>query len=283
MKIASALRGATQRLGEVSDTARLDAEYLMAHAVGVTRSDLLLNHQGDAVPGEFADLVARRLHHEPLAYITGGQEFFGRGFIVTPDVLIPRSDSEQVVEAALAEMGEGARVLDLGTGSGALLVTLLAEHPDATGTGIDASLAALPVAAANAARNGVADRACLLKADWREPGWTDDLGQFDLVIANPPYVEDNAALDASVRKFEPRAALYSGPEGLDDYRAIIPQLSSLLSSDGVAVLEIGYRQADAVGTIAEENGFESRLRHDLADRPRALILRKGVGKGRIRG
>lgn len=287
MTIAAALREATRRLGEVSDTARLDAEYLMAHALKVSRSELLLKHQQADTPAAFDALVKRRLRHEPLAYITGEQEFFGRSFLVTSDVLIPRSDSEQVVEAALAELPDGARVLDLGTGSGALLVTLLAEREHATGVGIDASLAAIPVAAANAARNGVADRARIVRADWNEPGWAEDLGTFDLVIANPPYVEEDAPLDTSVRAYEPPSALFSGPEGLDDYRAIIPQLSSLLSPDGIVVLEIGYRQGDPVAAIAAENGFESDLKRDLAARPRALILRRdsswGVGKGGIRG
>ena len=274
MTVAEALREATQRLGASSDTARLDAEYLMAHALGVSRSDLLLHCQGAGTPDGFDAMLRRRIHGEPLAHITGEQEFFGRGFIVTPDVLIPRSDSEQVVEAALGELADGGRILDLGTGSGALLVTLLAERARSAGIGIEASLAALPVAAANAARHGVADRARMLRADWNAAGWASDLGKFDLVIANPPYIEADAVLDRSVRAFEPPAALFAGPEGLDAYRAIVPQLSSLLSPGGVAVLEIGYRQADAVGAIAGEYGYESILKRDLAERPRTLILRR---------
>lgn len=281
--IADALRAAAERLAASSDTARLDAEYLMAHALGVSRSDMLLGHQRDGVPVGFDALVERRLAHEPLAYITGVQEFFGRRFIVTPAVLIPRGDSEQVVEAALAPMPEAARVLDCGTGSGALLLTLLAERPQASGVGIDASLGALAVAAANAARLGAADRARIVHADWHQPGWADDLGLFDLVIANPPYVETDAPLAPSVREFEPAQALYAGKDGLDDYRVLIPQLSSLLLPGGVAVLEIGAAQAESVATIAARCGAESELKRDLAGRPRAMILRWGVGKGRIRG
>lgn len=283
MTVAEALRSAAERLAAASDTARLDAEYLMAHALGVSRSDMLLKQQRDAVPEGFDALVTRRLAHEPLAYITGEQEFFGRSFLVTEDVLIPRSDSEQVVEAALAVMPDGARVLDCGTGSGALLLTLLAERPQASGIGIDASLGALAVAAANAARLGVSERARIVHADWHQPGWADDLGQFDLVIANPPYVETDAPLDASVREYEPASALFAGKDGLDDYRALIPQLSSLLLPGGVAVLEIGATQAEAVAAIAAACGAESELRHDLAGRPRAMILRWGVGKARIKG
>ncbi len=281
--VATALRAAAARLSATSDTARLDAEYLMAHALGVSRSDMLLKHQHDAVPDLFEACVARRLAHEPLAYITGEQEFFGRSFLVTPDVLIPRSDSEQVVEAALAVMPDGARVLDCGTGSGALLLTLLAERAQARGVGIDASPGALAVAAANAARLGVSDRARMVRADWHEAGWASELGSFDLVIANPPYVEADAPLDASVRDYEPASALFAGTEGLDDYRALVPQLSTLLLPGGIAVLEIGATQAEAVGAIAEASGAESQVERDLAGRPRAMILRWGVGKGRISG
>jgi release factor glutamine methyltransferase len=283
VKVAEALRAAAERLAATSDTARLDAEYLMAHALGTSRSDMLLTRQRDAVPAGFEALITRRLAQEPLAYITGEQEFFGRSLTVTPDVLIPRSDSEQVVEAALAAMPDGARVLDCGTGSGALLLTLLAERPQVSGVGIDASHSALAVAAANAARLGVAGRARLLHADWHEAGWASDLGLFDLVIANPPYVETAAALDPSVRDYEPAAALYAGKDGLDDYRVLIPQLSSLLLPGGVAVLEIGATQTQAVAEVAAECGAESELRQDLAGRPRAMILRFGLGKARIRG
>lgn len=281
--VATAIRAAAERLAATSDTARLDAEFLMAHALGVSRSDMLLKHQRDAVPEGFEVLVTRRRAHEPLAYITGEQEFFGRSFVVTPDVLIPRSDSEQVVEAALGVMSGDARVLDCGTGSGALLLTLLAELPQAGGVGIDASLGALEVAAANAARLGVNDRARIVHANWHETTWADDLGQFDLVIANPPYVEADAPLDASVRDYEPAQALFAGKDGLDDYRVLIPQLSSLLLPGGVAVLEIGATQAEAVAAIAAAEGAESELKRDLAGRPRAMILRWGVGKARIKG
>lgn len=282
MTVALSIRAAAERLVETSDTARLDAELLMAHALGVSRSDMLLKHTHDETPRDFSDLVDRRFAHEPLAYITGEQEFFGRSFLVTADVLIPRGDSEQVVEAAIAATPEARRILDCGTGSGALLITLMVESKAVEGIGIDASMGALTVAAANAARHGVADRARNLHADWTKPGWTDGLGVFDLIIANPPYVESTAELDASVRDYEPHEALFSGPDGLDDYRVLIPQLSSLLSPNGTIVLEIGYQQRDAVAALAHENGYETTLKYDLADRPRAMILRKGVGKGRNR-
>ena len=278
MNAALALRDAARQLEPVSDTARLDAELLMAEALGVSRSDLLLRRMDDPVPAGFAGLVARRLRHEPVAYILGRQEFYGREFLVTSDVLIPRADSECVLQAALDAAPAPARVLDCGTGSGALLLSVLAERAGAAGIGVDRSLGALAVAAANAARLGVADRCRMLLRDWDVPGWTDGLGQFGLVIANPPYVEDAADLAPSVRGYEPGGALFAGAEGLDAYRALVPQLPALLIPGGVAVLEIGYSQAESVGKIAAAEGFAITRHDDLGGRARALVLRLGLGK-----
>jgi len=274
MKVAEALRHAALRLAAVSDTARLDAELLMAHALGVSRSELLLRRGGDPAPEEFGLLVARRLTHEPVAQILGRKEFYGRSFLVGRDVLTPRPDSETVISAALEACPAATRILDCGTGSGALLLTLLAEMPGSTGVGTDRSPEALAVAADNAERLGLAPRADLRLADWHQPGWAEALGPFDLIVANPPYVETSAELPRSVRDYEPAGALYAGPEGLDDYRILTPQLAALLRPDGVAVLEIGATQADPVGAIAAGAGFHSDLRRDLADRPRALVLRR---------
>jgi release factor glutamine methyltransferase len=272
--VAKALREAARQLETVSDTARLDAELLMAEALGVSRSELLLRHVGDPEPDVFADLVMRRLAHEPVAQILGRKEFYGREFWVCRDVLTPRADSETTVAAALEACPPDARILDCGTGSGALLLTLLAELPGARGIGIDRSQAALAVAADNAARLGLGDRAELRLADWHKPGWSAGLGRFDCVIANPPYVEIGAKLDPSVREFEPAGALFAGPDGLDDYLVLVPQLPVLLEPRGVAVLEIGASQADAVADIAAKAGFASELRRDLGARARALVLRK---------
>jgi len=278
MTVAEALREAARRLGEVSDTARLDAELLMAEALGVSRSDLLLRRMAEETPDGFEPLVARRLRHEPVAQILGRKEFYGREFRVGRAVLTPRADSETIIEAALEAVAAPERILDLGTGSGALLLTLLAENPGVEGVGIDASVAALEVASANADALDLAGRTSILRRDWNEPGWQDDLGQFDLIVANPPYVEETAELAASVRDYEPAEALYAGPEGLDDYRVLIPQLPTLLASDGAVVVEIGPTQAAAVAGIAANVGFSSELRRDLANRPRALILRLRLGK-----
>lgn len=280
MTAGEAIRAAAERLSAISDTARLDAEVLMAHAFGVTRSDLLLRHMRDPAPADFAALVERRAAAEPVAYIVGSQDFFGLTLAVSPAVLIPRGDSEVLVEAALAARPAASRVLDCGTGSGALLLAVLANLSAATGIGIDRSQEALAVARGNAEATGLADRAEMRLADWDRADWAAGLGQFDLILANPPYVEEAADLAPSVRDFEPAAALYAGPEGLEAYRVLIPQLPELLAPEGVAVLEIGANQADIVTEIAAKAGFFVELRRDLANRPRALALRKDLAIGR---
>jgi release factor glutamine methyltransferase len=231
-------------------------------------------------PSGFAPLLARRLAHEPVAHILGRQDFFGLTFRVTPDVLIPRGDSEILVEAALKARPDARRVLDCGTGSGALLLAVLAHLPGADGVGIDRSAAALAIAAANAEALGFTARARLLAADWDRPGWSESLGRFNLVLANPPYVEQGADLTPSVRDFEPAGALFAGPEGLDAYGMLIPQLPALLAPDGAAFVEIGATQADAVTAIARGAGLAAMLHRDLANRPRVLELVPSIVVGR---
>ena len=271
MIVTDAIRTATERLSPTSETARLDAELLMAHTLGVPRSDMLLRSMRDEVPEDFKALVERRAKSEPIAHILGSQEFFGRQFKVTPDTLIPRGDSEVLVEAALELKPDVSRVLDLGTGTGALLLSVIAET-GASGVGTDKAPAALAVAHDNADALGLEDRASFLLLDWHQEGWTQDLGTFDLILCNPPYVESDAQLEPDVRQFEPASALFAGPEGLDDYRVIIPQLRDLLNEGGVAILEIGHKQTEQVSEIAQSQGFAVQLRRDLANRPRALIL-----------
>lgn len=281
LTVGEAIRTAAERLSATSDTARLDAEVLMAHALGCSRSSMLLSRMRDAAPDGFEPLVERRTAHEPVAYITGHQEFFGLPFAVGPDVLIPRGDSEVLVEAALgARPGArpgACRVLDCGTGSGALLLAVLANLPQATGVGIDSSPGARTVAAANAEALGLAARACIVEADWHKPDWDAPLGgPFDLILANPPYVETTVELDRSVAAYEPASALYSGEEGLDDYRVLVPQLPRLLAHGGVALVEIGHEQAEAVAAIGREAGLSSRLHRDLGNRPRVLEFSTGT-------
>lgn len=270
---ADAIRAAAARLASTSDTARLDAEVLMAHALGVPRSELLLRHMRSEAPAVFADLIDRRAAHEPVAYITGAQEFFGLPFAVSSDVLIPRGDSEVLVETALAARPDAGSVLDCGTGSGALLLAVLANLPGAQGTGIDSSPEALAVATANARALDLDTRARMVEADWHKHGWAEPLGgPFDLILANPPYVETAAKLDSSVRDYEPASALFAGNDGLDDYRVLVPQLPGLLAPGGLALVEIGYRQAEAVSAIGKAVGMAASVHHDLADRPRVIAF-----------
>lgn len=278
MTAGEAIRAAAERLSAISDTARLDAELLMAHAFGVSRSDLFLRHMRDPEPAGFAALVERRAASEPVAYIIGNQDFFGLTLAVSPAVLIPRGDSEVLVEAALAARPDAKRVLDCGTGSGALLLAVLANLPGASGIGIDRSPEALAVARGNAETIGLADRAEMRMADWDQADWSAGLGQFDLILANPPYVEEAAELDPSVRAYEPSGALFAGIEGLDAYRVLIPQLPDLLAPEGAALIEIGHTQAEPVTAIARGAGFTCRLHHDLGGRPRVLELQIPLGK-----
>lgn len=272
LTVTEALRAAAAKLAAASDTARLDAEVLMAHALGVTRSDLLLRHLREPTPPGFAELVERRLAHEPVAYITGEQAFFGLDLRVSPAVLIPRGDSEVLVEAALAARPAARRVLDCGTGSGALLLAVLAQQPEARGVGIDRSARALAVAAGNAARLDLGRRTAFLQRDWTRHGWAAGLGGFDLILANPPYVEAAAPLAPSVAAHEPAGALFAGADGLDDYRRLVPALPGLLAPGGLACVEIGASQAEAVCAIAAAAGLTTRVHQDLAGRDRVVEM-----------
>lgn len=261
------LAEAAAQLAEVSDTPRLDAELLMAHALGVSREKLLLGRFEP--PPEFESLVARRLAREPVAYITGYRDFWTITLEVAPGVLIPRPDSETLIETAVAYFvgNDGpARILDLGTGSGALLLASLDQWPDATGVGIDASEAALEIARRNAARIAPGrTRLCL--GDWAQE--IDE--RFDLILCNPPYIEDDARLPADVADFEPATALFGGADGLDCYRSIVPELPRLLTPGGMVAVEIGSDQADAVAALFADAGLSPQIRTDLAGRARAVV------------
>ena len=274
MTVAEALREAAAQLAATSDTARLDAELLMAHALGVSRTDLLLRHLRDQPPVSFRSVLERRLGQEPIAYILGNQPFFGLDLEVGPAVLIPRGDSETLIEAArTARKGRPpARILDLGTGSGALLLAALTLWPGAQGIGLERSAAAREIAVRNATRHGLAARAQVLAGDWTQAGWADGFGRFDLVLANPPYVEESADLAPSVRAHEPAEALFAGPDGLDDYRRLVPQVPGLLAPGGTALFEIGSTQGDAVTSLARTAGLAAKLHLDLANRPRCVEM-----------
>ena len=276
MSVAQALRDAALVLQPVSPTARLDVELLLAHALDIPRNMLLLDQHDLTVPSGFAALVDRRLAGEPVAYITGVRDFWTISVHVTPDVLIPRPDSETLIEAAIAHFGVRSpqRILDLGTGSGALLLAALDQWPAAQGRGVDISPAALAVARGNAERLGMVDRAVFQQGDWAE-GVTD---RFDLILINPPYIAQDEPLAGDVLR-EPKGALFAGPEGLDDYRRIAPMLPRLLAEGGVAAIEIGHDQRASVSTLLSDQGFEVAVRHDLAGHARCLIATRGGGVG----
>jgi release factor glutamine methyltransferase len=262
---------AAERLAAVSDTPRLDAEILLAHALGISREALLLGPDR-AAPPAFDALLQRRLAHEPIAYIIGMRSFWTLDLCVTPAVLIPRPDSETLIEAAIDHFRDRApqRILDLGTGSGALLLASLDQWRSALGLGVDRSWQALEVARGNALRLGLGARAAFIQGSW---GDALD-ARFDLILCNPPYVEADAALAPGVMGHEPASALFAGPEGLDDYRALVPQLPRLLAPEGVAVLEIGCDQAPNVSKLIQINDLAVICRQDLAGRDRCMVATK---------
>lgn len=262
-----ALNAAAARIG--GETPRLDAEVLLAHHLGCSRGDLLLNPDRMIHPEPYEILVERRVNGEPIAHITGTREFWSLALKVSRDVLIPRPDTETLVEVALKLCATPpSRILDLGTGSGALLLACLAEWPNATGIGIDASQAALAVAAENARNTGLADR-----ASFRVGNWGERLSErFDLILSNPPYIAETEELSVEVRTHEPASALFAGADGLTDYRRILPQLPGLLNPEGLAVLEIGHTQGPALLEMAAKHGFSTSLHPDLAGRDRCIAL-----------
>ena len=253
---------------DFSATPRLDAELLMAHALGITREALLLGHLAGSVPPGFAALARRRVTHEPVAYLTGSRAFWTIELAVGPGVLVPRADSETLLEAAVAHFADRApvHVLDLGTGPGTLLLAALDQWPGATGLGIDASAPALGSARRNAERLGLAGRAAFREGDWA--GGVDE--RFDLILANPPYIGTAEPLPAEVRDHEPAAALFAGADGLDAYRAIVPALPRLLAPGGIACLESGATQGPAVAAMVAAAGLAVGVRRDLGDRDRCV-------------
>lgn len=264
------------------DNVRFEARLLLSHAAGLGVEELVAGGNREA-PLAVADalrrLTARRVAREPMAYVLGEREFWGLRFAVSPAVLVPRPDSETVVEAALALLPDRRRawrILDLGLGSGCLLLTLLHEYPAAQGVGLEASEAALAVARSNAERLGVAGRARLVLGDWREAGWQDALGgPFDLLVSNPPYIPDATVprLMPEVSRFEPRLALEGGPDGLAAYRAIAAGAVGLMAPDGRLLLEVGEGQAPDIYDIFRKKGFRpQRPWKDLAGIDRVVSL-----------
>ncbi len=248
------------------EDARREARIILAAALNTDAAGLLVRDAVDETV--FEPLVRRREAREPLAYILGQREFWGLTFEVSPATLIPRPDSETLVEAALGLNPK--RILDLGTGTGCLLLAVLSEFPQAYGVGVDISPAAAALAAKNAAALGMAGRTAFFTGDWAEAV----AGKFDLVLSNPPYIPgpEIAELMPEVAGYEPRTALEGGTDGLEAYRRIIAALPRILTENGTAVLELGAGQATSVKDIAREAGFTCTMRRDLGDIERAAVL-----------
>ena len=290
------VREATRRLAPVAgDCAPIDAEILFLAATGWDKARLV--GEGRLVPDpqaavRFAAFVARRQTGEPVAYIVGTQQFWGLEFHVTPATLIPRPDSETLVEAALAHLPNDRtlHIADLGTGTGCILLSVLHERPRASGIGVDVSQQALAVAAANAARLGLAGRARFLHSDWyaalpvRETNRAaddekrpEDAEGFDAILSNPPYIPTNdiAALMPDVRDYEPRPALDGGADGLDAYRIIAEGAAARLRAGGLLAVEVGIGQAADVAALFKAAGLcHGSVRRDLAGMERVVLAKK---------
>lgn len=267
--IPQALTEITDQLKQAGiEEPRREARLLLAFALGTNAAGLLARDEVD--PSIYAACLARRVAREPLAYITGHKEFWGLDFLTSPATLIPRPDSETLIEAVLQTGRNPELILDLGTGTACLLLACLHEFPNAYGVGIDLSLAAAKLARRNAQNLGFAHRAAFFAGDW-----FDALsGQFDLILSNPPYIEqaEIPGLMPEVCRHEPHTALDGGPDGLVAYHHIISHLPRILGKHGMAVLEIGAGQAEAVAQIAQANGFSVTFHKDLAGIERAATL-----------
>jgi release factor glutamine methyltransferase len=280
--VEAALREAAQTLRDGGiETAALDGRLLLCHASGLTHEALIARNR-EALPPEAVALldgyVARRLQGEPVSRIKGNREFYGRHFEVDAHTLDPRPDTETLIEAALAFVTQNGwrdrplRLLDLGTGSGCILLTLLAELPQAQGIGTDMSEGALRRAAGNASRLGLADRARFIASDW----FDGVPGRFDLILSNPPYIASGeiAGLAREVSGFDPMLALDGGADGLDAYRCIAKGALQALKEGGQLVVEIGSTQAEAVADIFRAAGLnvgEDSVHFDLAGRARCVL------------
>jgi release factor glutamine methyltransferase len=275
-----ALRDLRRTLSEAGfETAALDARLLVLAALVISPTDLIARPDTALTPDEterLAALARRRLAHEPVARIVGEREFWGLPFRLSPETLVPRPDTETVVETALGlipDRQEALRIVDFGTGSGCILTALLHELPRAQGLGIDRSFGALGTARLNAHMNGVGNRSLFAASDWTSAV----RGPFDLLVSNPPYIASAAipGLDAEVREHDPLPALDGGADGLDAYRVLLGEAGRLLRPGGLAVLEIGYDQAAALRQLAQAHGLDVlRVAHDLSGHPRCVALKQ---------
>lgn len=281
MNLRTLRRLAETRLRDAGiDTPDLDARYLLEHALDLTRTDFITNSERSVSKTDAARalaLIERRAAHEPVGRILGHREFWTIDLALNPDTLEPRPDTETVVEAvlnALPDKKANLRLLDLGTGTGCILLALLAELPNASGLGVDLSPLAVEAATGNAARNGLAERARFQTGDWGR-GIAD---RFDVVVSNPPYIPSGeiASLAPEVREHDPLRALDGGPDGLAPYRIIAAQLPGLLVPGGLVAFEVGQGQAPDVARLLDDQGFsETALLRDLGGIERCVRARNG--------
>lgn len=282
-KVSDILRDMIDRFraAELASPA-LDARLIMQHVTGLSREDLVLNYEHKVTPEhieKIKELSNRRLAREPVSRLLGRREFWGLDFKLSPDTLDPRPDSEVVVQAALEHAGENDparawRILDLGTGSGCLLLALLNEIINATGTGVDVSAGAVETARDNAAALGLDARATFVEGDWKTMDMPDG---FDIIVANPPYIPDAEieTLEPEVRRYEPRHALAAGADGLDCHREIAKILPEILVEDGAAMIEIGSDQGEQTARIYGATGLSVKeVRKDLAGNDRCVIAHR---------
>ena len=274
MTLTTALAHGAARLADLP-TARRDAELLLLRITNRDRAFLLTHPDTELTPAQqssYEQWLARRALHEPIQYIIGEQEFYGLTLRVTPDVLIPRPETEHLVEALLQRVphDQPLRIADIGTGSGAIAIALAHNLPNASITALDNSAPALAIARENAARHGVANRIRFLESDLLAAVSGET---FDVIVSNPPYVPDTEILEPQVRNFEPHSALYAGPSGLETYQRLIPQARQSLKPGGWLLLEIGHGQRDALADLLKDwNDID--FIHDLQGIPRVAIARR---------
>lgn len=275
MRLDAAIADATLRLADCSDSARLDAEILLCQTIDMPRSYLFAHPEDeldDLTKERFEAILQRRIGGEPMSYITGTREFWSHELLVSPAVLVPRPETELLVELALREIPRKAewQILDLGTGSGAIAISIAAERLLCTVIATDISPDALAIAAENVRQSDLANVDCILGS------WTAPVAdrQFNIIVSNPPYVrEDDAALQNL--RYEPVSALASGADGLDDIRVLATDCAALLAADGWLMLEHGADQQTAVANILETAGWvEITCHNDLAGKPRVTVARQ---------
>jgi release factor glutamine methyltransferase len=274
LTFTTALSHGTTRLAHLS-AARRDAELLLLRAIHKDRAFLLTHPDAELTPPQqstYEQWITRRAQHEPVQYIIGEQEFYGLMLRVTPDVLIPRPETEHLVEALLQRFPPNAplRIADVGTGCGAIAVALAHALPHATITALDNSATALAIARQNAARHNVASRISLLESDLLSAVAQES---FDAIVSNPPYVPESEILEPQVRNFEPASALFAGPSGLDIYERLIPQAWTALKPQGWLLMEIGHGQRDALAQLLSQWNDVSFV-DDLQQIPRVAIARR---------